>query len=138
MKFKLAKCIFYDQKGDIAVQERGDASKRGEKYGFWGGGVEKGESPKQAVLRELEEELGYKPREMRFWKKFVIQFNDLAEIYVYVSPITDELLKVKVLEGAGLAIMKIDYARKNINSLFGGMAILDGLEEYLKLRPLRK
>lgn len=37
--------IFYDGKENIIFQERGSASKIGEKYGFWGGQIEAGETP---------------------------------------------------------------------------------------------
>jgi len=37
--------IFYDDKENIIFQERGSASKTGEKYGSWGGQIESGETP---------------------------------------------------------------------------------------------
>lgn len=139
MKIKLAKAIFHDKKGNIAVQERGVASKRSEKYGFWGGGIEKGETPRQAVLRELKEELNFVPQKITYWKKVSLHFpsKDKGEkldvdVYVFLSPITDELLDTQVLEGAGIVIMQADYASQHSESLFSCVQILDGLKEYLQ------
>lgn len=63
----VAICVFYDQDLNIFVQERGSASKVGEKYGFWGGQLKEGETPEVAMRRELLEELDYEPKDLRYW-----------------------------------------------------------------------
>ena len=45
----VAICVFYDKDLNIVVQERGGHSKAGEKYGFWGGQIEEGETKEQAM-----------------------------------------------------------------------------------------
>lgn len=49
---KVSIVIFYEPEGDIVFQERGKASKLGEKYAFFGGGIEEGESSLEALKRE--------------------------------------------------------------------------------------
>ncbi len=48
----VAIAVFIDEDLNVVVQERGKHSKVGEKYGFWGGQVEKDETPEQAIERE--------------------------------------------------------------------------------------
>jgi len=45
--------------GNLLLQERGSYSKVGEKHGYFGGNIERGEKPKDALIRELKEELNY-------------------------------------------------------------------------------
>ena len=52
--------LFHD-KESIVMKDRKSRSKYGERYGFWGGGVEIGETPLESIKRELIEELDYKP-----------------------------------------------------------------------------
>ncbi|MBU1129993.1 NUDIX domain-containing protein [Patescibacteria group bacterium] len=103
----IAIVIFHDNK-NIILQKRGPHSKVGEKYGFFGGKIKKGENSNQAIKRELTEELGFIPRELIFWTKhsFIIQegkYNDLKIIlHIFLSPITKKLQTAKVLEGNGM------------------------------------
>ena len=43
--------FFYDKNLNLLVQRRRSHSKVGEKYGFFGGGIEEGESAEQALRR---------------------------------------------------------------------------------------
>ena len=45
---KVALIVFYDKENKILLQDRRKISKRGEEWGFFGGGIEEGETPKQA------------------------------------------------------------------------------------------
>lgn len=49
--------LFYDPDGNILLQDRRERSKWGEEYGFFGGRIEEGETPEDAIKRELREEL---------------------------------------------------------------------------------
>ncbi|MDD3145294.1 MAG: NUDIX hydrolase [Candidatus Gracilibacteria bacterium] len=55
---KVAFIGFYNSNNQILLQERGDYSKHGEEWAFFGGGIEEGETPEEGFLREAKEELG--------------------------------------------------------------------------------
>jgi len=75
MNKKTAVLIFIDRKENLLLQKRGSYSKGGEKLGYFGGNIDEGEEPKEALIRELKEELNYVPENIKFWKKvdFLIQ-----------------------------------------------------------------
>lgn len=111
--------IFYDEDGNIGVQDRGKYSKVGEKYGLWGGQKDVGESAEKAIARETKEELGYTPDDLEFWTNFTYVV-DLEGKYknwminhdVFVSKITPELMNADVLEGDSVVAMHIDQVLK--------------------------
>lgn len=129
----VAICVFYDKDLNIFVQIRGSHTRSGFKYGFFGGGIEAGETGKQAMERELIEELGYKPTSLEYWGnyEFVTHNNELeVKCSIFVSPITNELLESKIIEGDGGVIMPIDKVIENNNDEFGQNAV--GFIEKLK------
>jgi 8-oxo-dGTP diphosphatase len=59
----VAVLILYDGRGRILLQHRTkDAPTFPDYWGLFGGGIEHGETPEQAVEREILEELAYRPR----------------------------------------------------------------------------
>jgi len=56
-KSEKAVIAFYDNQKRILLQDRRGISKEGEIWGFFGGGIEKGETPEQALERGIEEGL---------------------------------------------------------------------------------
>ena len=64
---KVVVVIFYDKNLNLLVEDRSKNSKVGEKYGFFGGGIEEGETSEQAIKRELIEELNYSPKVLDYW-----------------------------------------------------------------------
>ena len=55
---RVSTIFFYDKEVRILFQDRRDISKFGEEWGFFGGSIEGEETPRQAVIREIREELG--------------------------------------------------------------------------------
>jgi 8-oxo-dGTP diphosphatase len=63
----VAVLILYDGNGRILLQHRtDDAPTFPDYWGLFGGGIEQGETPEQAVEREILEELAYHPRFARW------------------------------------------------------------------------
>ena len=97
--YKISIVLFYD-KNNVLVQDRKDFAIRrfGEEYGFFGGKIKKGETPKQALKREIKEELNIEIKNCDFFKKYVQKFkrfNAIIERSVFIAPMPDiETLKV--------------------------------------------
>lgn len=86
---QVAVALFYNSEGEILLQDRRARSKWGEEYGLFGGIVEDGETPEQAIRRELKEELGLEKVELRLFKKYLHQnpvSGVMVERSVYLSP----------------------------------------------------
>lgn len=111
--------IFYDGDLNIVVQERGAHSRVGEKYGFFGGKIKEGETPKQAMKRELLEEIGFVPQKLDYWLKDSYAWGKegkykgwLISCYVFLSPITPRLEKSRITEGKGMVKMNLEKVIK--------------------------
>lgn len=81
-------------------------------YGLFGGGIEDGESAEEAVRRELEEEIGWIPEDLTFWRTLWIPARypgspvRSARVEAYQGTITpDRAARLRQTEGAGRALI---------------------------------
>lgn len=84
---KLAALILYDDEGRLLLQHRtDDAPTFPSHWSFFGGGVEPGETPEEAVRREAMEELAYDPQDARLWitQSFTDQGRSYTQ-YVFIE-----------------------------------------------------
>jgi 8-oxo-dGTP pyrophosphatase MutT (NUDIX family) len=131
--------IFIDDDYNIAFQLRGDHSRSGAKYGFWGGGSKPGETPKQTLLRELKEELNYTPDKFRLWNKHLYVVDDVEEymgmeitVNAFLALLTDEVKKLTINEGAGMVVMPLTKALKEPGWHKEDKTLLELLDTFLK------
>ncbi len=122
--------LFYDKELNLLVENRRKNSKVGEEFGFFGGGVEQSETSEQALRRELEEELGYSPKELEYWGRYSFNINFPGSKYdgetrfgeLFLSPITSELMKVK---NDNKTLLPLDRVLENRNNEFGPIRFND-------------
>ena len=75
--------VIYFDNGKVLLLKRKDKVPYGGKWGFPGGGAEKGESPKEAAIRETGEETGIKvlPDDLVFLEK--VSSPDGRDVHVF-------------------------------------------------------
>ncbi len=81
-------------------------------YSLFGGAIEDGESPDEAVRRELQEEIGWIPDDLAFWRTLWIPARypgapvRSARVEAFQGTITPErAARLRQTEGAGRALM---------------------------------
>ena len=132
IKRKVALVLFYDNKGNILVQDRREKSRIGEEYGFFGGQIEEGETPKQALKREIKEELGINIKNFEYFKKLkqIIKEADLyLERIVFISKMPN-IKNIKVGEGKPIIIKFEDSF--NLKFVPGDIDLIKEIYEFLK------
>lgn len=110
---KKALLILRNSNGEIFLQDR--SGHRPPPWGFFGGSIEAGESPQEAVLRETEEELNIKlsGSDVEFVGRFDSQLEgEDSERYFFLYQTDRETFEV--LGGAGGKWMDFEEAEKRL------------------------
>jgi len=140
----VAVVIFYDNNKRILLQDRRGISKLGEEYGFFGGEIDKGETPEQAIVRETKEELDFDLKEYKYVgeysyeikdslkKKFANFDFDIVLCKVFIAPL-DDPSKFKQKEGKNMRLFSLDEAEKLKMVSNGDIEIVRKLKKVLKL-----
>ncbi len=108
---------FYDSEGRLLLQDRHGISGAGEEWGFFGGSIEAGETPAQALAREIKEELGVEVGPFEFIATYKVYLFDGAsynEIYLYAGPLGNLLEHAKQAEGRDMKLYPLSEARQLI------------------------
>ncbi len=103
----VAVILFHDNENNITLQNRKNYSKHGEKYGFFGGKIEEGENPEQAIKREIKEELGIEIKNFKLFRDYterIEELNTTLRRVVFLAKMPD-IKKIKEGEGK-IEIMK--------------------------------
>ena len=85
-------------------------------WGAFGGGIEEGESPRDALDRELIEEIGYSPEELKFFGE-VNKNQHKLNIHMFYSSMSISLSKLRLMEGVDMDFFTIEeILSKNLYS----------------------
>ena len=107
--------ILKDDNGRILLQHRDKNDEALPNYwAFFGGGIEEGETPEQAVIREAQEELQIKPK-LKFFGRYVYNYeNKPIEVFVFIGKMdySVEDLKKQQREGDDLRLFSFDELKK--------------------------
>ena len=130
---KVSTIIFYDDK-KILIQDRRKISKCGEEYGFFGGKIEEGETPEEALKREMKEELNLNIENYALFKhqkRLIPEINMEVDIHLFIAPMPN-FNKISVHEG-GLALMSFEDSFK-LKMLSGDVELIEELQTFLMER----
>jgi len=116
--------IFYDKDNRILLQDRRGISKLGEEWGFFGGEINKDETPEQAVVRESREELNFDLKEYKYIGEYSYEIEDSLKkrfanfdfdfilCKVFIASLKDNLPKFKLKEGKNMRLFSLNEAEK--------------------------
>lgn len=132
IKRKVSVILFLDDNGNVLLQDRKSMSKHGEEHGFFGGKIEEGETPDQALAREIKEELGIEITNFKLFKhhkKIIAEKGLDLEWFLYTAPMPD-LNKINVQEGKP-EVMKFEDSF-GLNMFQGDIELLKEIYNSLK------
>ena len=75
-KLQIAVGIIRNENNEIFITRRAADAHMANKLEFPGGKIEMGETPEQAVVRELQEEVGITPQHLSLFEKLEYEFPD--------------------------------------------------------------
>ncbi|MEG4501003.1 NUDIX domain-containing protein [Microcoleus sp. F10-C6] len=106
----------------------------------FGGGVDIGESPQQAAVRELEEETSLKSDcKVEFITTFVYIKNNNPEFiqknHLFLAKVSN-IEKIEIKEGVGFVVLRKDVDFEKVNAGEGTQMAWKLLQEYLKSNNL--
>ncbi len=101
----------YDEHKRILLQDRFGLTESEQEWGFFGGGMEEGETPEQTVMRELEEELNIHVTTFEHLidlKEFRVDGVSYNEVHLYIGPLGNLLTYAVQREGRGMKLVTIE------------------------------
>ena len=105
----IAGAVLWHADGTVLLQHRDDRPgvKDAGKWSLFGGGIEPGEDPETAMLRELQEEIDYRPE--RYHPFLVLEARD-AVFHLFLAAIEAPLHRLQLHEGQGFAYLAPEIA----------------------------
>ena len=86
---RVALFVLIDNDGRALLQHRDmDAPRNAGLWAFFGGEIEKAESPKEAAIREAKEELGLELSNLKFFRRYEFRQDDgYHEKFMFTAPL---------------------------------------------------
>ena len=113
----VAEALIYDDYGRVLMQKKtvDYPLYPGGCWCLFGGEIEEGEKPKDAILREIKEEIGLKLKEFKlmYVKGYIIEDKFEGTQYVFKVKFKGKLSEIELKEGCGFAF----FEKSEIESL---------------------
>jgi len=108
MKIK-GSIIILEKDGKFLLQLRDNTKKihNPNTWGLFGGHINEGENPLEAIIREIKEELGLKLKK-ELIKRVAEFINEEREIYVFRSLLEKDLSEMKLNEGQDMRLFSYE------------------------------
>ena len=120
--------VISTEDGKYLLLRRGSVGEFKNHWAFVGGSLEKGEEPEEGTLREVYEEMKFKPNNIKFFGKL---FFRNRPIYVYTSKVSKEFtpkLNYENSEYKWLTIEEVEKLNKNDLVIPNVLQILKDIE----------
>lgn len=129
----VAGAVLWNAQGTVLLQHRDDVPgiKDAGKWSLFGGAVEPGEDPETAMLRELEEEIAYRPR---LYHPFLVLRSRDAEFHLYLADIDVPVEDLRLMEGQGMAYLAPEVALEDYDLSATARTALGMLQLYRSFR----
>ncbi len=107
----VAGAVLLSPAGQVLLQHRDDVPgiESPGQWSLFGGGLDVGEEPAAAMLREIEEEIGYRPKAHR---PLLVFSGWHAEYCIYLAEVSAPLDELTLTEGQGFAFFAPEEAQK--------------------------
>jgi len=129
--------ILIADNGMVLLQYRDRNSRwNQDSWSEFGGQIENGETPIEAVKRELKEELGLELVGLKFFKKYELQRKKgIYEQFVFTAPLSCSIDRLKKQQREGKDLSLFTHKRiKNLRMADYTREILEDFFEYLTRR----
>ena len=126
-RIEVAVGIVFNQKNQVLVGQRVVKDQYFEKWEFPGGKLEKGESAKQALIREFKEEVGIDVLQSNTFMQIAHDYPD-RQVRLYVQTIDDYAGQAKSQEGQALQWVDIQDLDA-LDFLQGNKVMIEALQE---------
>jgi 8-oxo-dGTP diphosphatase len=113
---EIAQVLLFDPSGRLVIYLRDDKPEIPfpNHWDLFGGHIEQGETPEQALVREVKEELGIALKEWNFFRRFDCLAGDAYPNikHIYWSPIRQDPRTLTLYEGQRLASIGIEQRQQ--------------------------
>lgn len=109
-------CIILNKNNEIFLQKKTQEYVHPGVWTLFGGHIEENETPEQAMVRELNEELGIKfnLEKIKKIKEYIFQKKDNSKIKFHIFSLTfdKDISEIKIGEGCGVAFFTKEEIKK--------------------------
>ena len=132
-KYTVAAAIIIDDKGRLLLQKK-DSGYRWKKnaWSMWGGHIKEGETPKEAMIREMKDETGLNEDEYTLeqiedyvYEGHLVGMDIRMDHSMFLVTYTGSLAKIQLGEGGGFAFFEKDE--------LPGLSMVDPTKEAVEL-----
>lgn len=127
-------CILLNKDKEILLQKKTKDYKYPGCWSLFGGSIEANETPEQAIIRELKEEIGidFNINNLKFFKEVICENKkEKLKFGVFTSEFNKNISEIKIGEGCGVAFFAIEEVQ-NLNLMFDTIGIINEYFNYKK------